>query len=159
MCSCLLRSFSRWWPLAFLIFSPQTKFSCCFSNKKNVPFLYLLLSVTLFLVELRFAGLLPTFSFSLSSYFSIFLKFWPRSSWLSAKIFEDPCSKVFAGRVCVYFEDLCRNFHEDLCKILKDLGQIIEDPNRLYRLKNSSVKKFARSPSKFLNGRIWNGPV
>ena len=43
--------------------------------------------------------------------------------------------------------------------LLKDLGKIIKDPNRLYWLKNSSVQKFARSPSKFLNGRICNGFV
>ena len=117
-------------------------------------YLSLELSVALFLVELRWPAAYFLF-------FSVFLFLYiPK---ILAKIFT-VLRKNLRGSLlvslCVHFEDLCRNFHEDLnCKILKDLGKIIKDPNRLYWLKNSSVQKFARSSSKFLNGRIRNGPV
>ena len=50
------RSFSPWWPLAFLIFSPPLQSFHVFLPTKNVSFVFylsLLLSVALFLVELR----------------------------------------------------------------------------------------------------------
>ena len=52
----LCRSYSPWWPLAFLSFSPQlTRFLCCYSNKKR-PLSFLPLALALcrfFLVELH----------------------------------------------------------------------------------------------------------
>ena len=154
MCSCSLRSFSRWWPLAFLIFSPQTKFSCCFPIKKCS------LSLSLALCDSfsRWASIRWPAAYFL--FFPVFLFLYiPKILAKILMVLRKNLRGSLFKSLCVYFEDLCRNFHEDLCKILKDLGKIIEDPNRLYWLKNSSVQKFARSPSKFLNGRIWNGPV
>ena len=63
------RSFSPWWPLAFLIFSPPLKNFHVVLPTKNVSFAFylsLLLSVALFLVELRW----PIASFL---FFSVFL--------------------------------------------------------------------------------------
>ena len=68
------RSFSPWWPLAFLIFLPPLqKFSCCPSNKKCLLCFFISRSSSLSLFfSLSFAGLSPTFSFSLSFSFSMF---------------------------------------------------------------------------------------
>ena len=66
------RSFSPWWPPAFLIFSPPLKNFHVVLPTKNVSFAFylsLLLSVTLFLVELRW----PIAFFSLFLCLSVFL--------------------------------------------------------------------------------------
>ena len=81
-CSCSLffihcRSFSPWWPLAFLIFSPALKNFHVVLPTKNVSFAFylsLLLSVALFLVELRW----PIASFL---FFSVFLFFYIPNLW------------------------------------------------------------------------------
>ena len=68
----------HWWPLAFLMLSPPaaaTKFSCCSSKKKCLLFFSSLISRSRSLSpfsSLSFAGLPPTFSFSLSFSCSIF---------------------------------------------------------------------------------------
>ena len=68
----------HWWPLAFLMLSPPaaaTKFSCCSSKKKCLLFFSSLISRSRSLspfLSLSFAGLPPTFSFSLSFSCSIF---------------------------------------------------------------------------------------
>ena len=60
------------WPLAFPIFSPHaTKFSRSFSKKCLPCFFSLLLALHRCFFSLIFAGLLPTFSFSLPFPFSI----------------------------------------------------------------------------------------
>ena len=71
------RSFSPWWPLAFLIFSsPLQNFRVVFPTK-NVSFCFFFFfisrasSLSLF-SPFSIAGLPPTFSFSLSFSFSIF---------------------------------------------------------------------------------------
>ena len=61
----------HWWPLAFLILSLPLKIFMFFFQQKNVSFGFLSRSKSLspfFL--LSFAGLPPTFSFSLSFFFS-----------------------------------------------------------------------------------------
>ena len=63
------RPFSPWWPIAFLIFSPPLQNFRVVLLTKNVSFV-VYLSVALF--ALSFAGLSPTFSFSLPFSFSIF---------------------------------------------------------------------------------------
>ena len=90
------------------------------------PFFFYLsleLYVALFLVELRW----PAAYFLFSAFLFLYI---PK---ILTKIFT-VLRKNFRGSsfisLCVHFEDLCGNFHEDLnCKILKDLGKIIEDPN------------------------------
>ena len=72
-----LHSFSPcmyWWPLEFLILSPPLRnFSCCSSNKKMSPLFFISRSRSLLpFFYLSFAGLPPTFSFSLSFSCSIF---------------------------------------------------------------------------------------
>ena len=64
------RSFSPWWPLAFLIFS-GAKFSHS-SSTKNCLLCFSSLSLAL---SFSFDGLSPPFSFSLSFSFSIFQTF------------------------------------------------------------------------------------
>ena len=63
-CCCSLfftRSFSPWWPLGFLIFSPLLKkISCCSSNKQLLIFRSSSLSL---FFSLSFAGLSPTLFF------------------------------------------------------------------------------------------------
>ena len=91
------------------------------------PFFFYLaleLYVALFLVELRWPA---------AYFFFVFLFLY--ISKILAKIFT-VLRKNLRGflfiSLCVHFEDLCGHFHEDLnCKILKDLGKIIEGPNRL----------------------------
>ena len=72
-----LHSFSPcmyWWPLEFLILSPPLRnFLCCSSNKKMSPLFFISRSRSLLpFFYLSFAGLPPTFSFSLSFSCSIF---------------------------------------------------------------------------------------
>ena len=72
-CSCSLFFFhccslSPWWLLAFLIFSPTYKISCCSSNKKCL-LCFLYLALALFLVELRW----PVTLLSLFLCLSLFL--------------------------------------------------------------------------------------
>ena len=65
-CHSLCRSFSPWWPLAFLIFPPPLQNLCCSSNEKMSPLSFISPSSCLSLFfSLSFAGLSPTFSFSL----------------------------------------------------------------------------------------------
>ena len=68
------RSFSLWWPLAFSHFvTASTKFSSCSSNKKMSPLFSLSRSRSLSpFFSWSFAGLPPTFSFSLYFSCSIF---------------------------------------------------------------------------------------
>ena len=64
----------HWWPLAVSHFvTAATKFSCCSSNKKMSPLFFISRSRPLSpFFSLSFAGLPPTFSFSLSFSCSIF---------------------------------------------------------------------------------------
>ena len=65
----------HWWPLAFLILSPplQNFHDDFSSNKKMSPLFFISLSKCLSpFFSLSFAGLRPTFSFSLSFSWSIF---------------------------------------------------------------------------------------
>ena len=65
-------SFSPWWPLVFLFFSPQRQiFHVVLPTKNVLRFLCRSSSLSLFFA-LSFAGLPPLFSFSLSFSFSIF---------------------------------------------------------------------------------------
>ena len=81
-CSCSLfffhcRSFSPWWPLAFLIFSPPLQNFHVVLPTKNVSFVFylsLLLSVALFLVELRW-------HIAYFLFFSVFLFFYIPNLW------------------------------------------------------------------------------
>ena len=58
------RSFSPWWPLAFLIFSPSLQnFHVALPTKKSLLFFILCCSFLLLFFTLSLAGLLPTFSF------------------------------------------------------------------------------------------------
>ena len=63
----------HWWPLAVSHLTAATKFSCCSSNKKMSPLFFIsrFKSLSPFF-SLSFAGLPPTFSFSLSLSCSIF---------------------------------------------------------------------------------------
>ena len=77
LCSCSLffslPSFSTFWPLAFLIFSPPVQNFYVLPTKFVSLAFYLSQSSSLSLLFLlSFAGLSPTFSFSLSFSFSIF---------------------------------------------------------------------------------------
>ena len=76
-CCCSLfftRSFSPWWPLGFLIFSPPLKnFHVVFPTKNESPLFFISRSRSLLpFFSLSFAGLPPNFSFSLSFSCSIF---------------------------------------------------------------------------------------
>ena len=63
----------QWWPLAFLILSPLQNFHVVLPTKKCLLRFFISRSKSLSLFfSLSFAGLLPTFSFSLSFSCSIF---------------------------------------------------------------------------------------
>ena len=74
-CSCSpffhCRSFSPWWPLAFLFFSPLLQNFMLFLQQKVSPLFYLSLAVAVLLVELRWPFLYFLF-FSVCLSFSIF---------------------------------------------------------------------------------------
>ena len=62
----------HWWPLAFLIFSPSLQIFMVFCQQKMSPLFYTLaLDLCHSFFSMSFAGLPPTFSFSLSFSFSI----------------------------------------------------------------------------------------
>ena len=125
-----------------------TKFSCCTSNKKIMsPLFFLSLALALRFSFSRWASSACRL-LSLFFSFSIFQKFWPSSLRFSAKI-EDPYSKVFA---CIL-----KIFATIFMKIFVKSSKILARSLKI--LKNSSFfKKFAWSPSKFLNGRIGMDP-
>ena len=74
-CSCSpffhCRSFSPWWPLAFLFFSPLLQNFMLFLQQKVSPLFFLSLAVAVLLVELRWPVLYFLF-FSVSLSLSIF---------------------------------------------------------------------------------------
>ena len=74
-CSCSpffhCRSFSPWWPLAFLSFSPLLQNFMLFLQQKVSPLFFLSLAVAVLLVELRWPFLYFLF-FSVCLSFSIF---------------------------------------------------------------------------------------
>ena len=74
-CSCFpffhCRSFSPWWPLAFLFFSPLLQNFMLFLQQKVSPLFFLSLAVAVLLVELRWPFLYFLF-FSVCLSFSIF---------------------------------------------------------------------------------------
>ena len=74
-CSCSpffhCRSFSPWWPLAFLFFSPLLQNFMLFLQQKVSPLLFLSLALAVLLVELRWPVLYFLF-FSVALSFSIF---------------------------------------------------------------------------------------
>ena len=105
-----LHSFSPcmyWWPLEFLILSPPLRnFLCCSSNKKMSPLFFI--SRSRFLLPffyLSFAGLPPTFSFSLSFSCSI-SKFVDMTINLSLILQTKRIQKQFPLSVFVFIDSL-----------------------------------------------------
>ena len=89
-----------------------TKFSCCFSNRKNVSFVFYLSLCLSLLFSLSFAGLSPTFSFSLSPS-SLYSKFVDMTINLSLILSRTRIQKKF--RLYWLFSCLCFTRREWLC--------------------------------------------
>ena len=89
-----------------------TKFSCCFSNRKNVSFVFYLSLCLSLLFSLSFAGLSPTFSFSLSPS-SLYSKFVDMTINLSLILSRTRIQKKF--RLYWLFSWLCFTRREWLC--------------------------------------------
>ena len=113
------RSFSSWWSLAFLIFSPPLQISCCSSNKKCL-LCFFSLALALFVVELRWpVALLSVFSclsLSLNS------KFVDMTINLSLILYKTRIQKHFPLSIFVFIDSFVVSASQD------ESGHIVRFP-------------------------------
>ena len=95
----------HWWPLAFSQFvTAATKLSCCCSNKKMSPVFFVSHSRSLSpFFSLSFAGLPPTFPFSLSFSCSIFQLCGHAGQWILTNYFRQ---HGYRDNFCFLFSSL-----------------------------------------------------